>query len=353
MRPADPSREFRRRGKPLLRFWDNAFHPGRPQSEALSEPFACSFEDAQNWCNFAVLRPEQLPAGCRIASVTVRPECLQHASSLRAQVESSGRSLRLKQFYMDWWIPTSSDANLTAPGKTFVAAGIVGYFGRDYKGQEAACLPRFGSLIEISVLQGQFHEEEIIALFESLQPAVPEAMDGLARLPFAEVSYYARKGPGLGPWNYDLITGCRWSADRDVLNSEFVPARIYYPGHLPARMEFDSLGIRQETASRHWEYQLLFRDRENLTDTLWLRAVGEETEKILWISPGLDRRMGIRLKPVQLSQRTVRTGSTSEPYGERVAQWIENGVALEAHARASLHVSESDFLAFLDSLAHE
>jgi len=337
----------------LLRFWDNAFRPGRPQPEALAEPFACTFEDAQNWGNFVVLRPGWLPADCRITDVTVRPECLHHASSLRVQVEGSGRSFRLKQFYMDWWIPTSSDTNLTAPGKTFVAAGIVGYFGRDYKGQEAACLPRFGSLLEISVLQGQFREEELIPFFEDLQPAVPEAMEELARLPFAEVSYYARKGPGLGPWNYDLITGCRWSADLAVLHAEFVPARIYYPGRLPARMEFDSLGIRQETASRHWEYQLLFRDRENLTDTLWLRAVGEETEKILWISPGLDRRMGIRLKPVQTSTRIVRIGSTSEPYGERVAQWIENGVALEAHARASLHVSEGDFLSFLESLAQE
>jgi hypothetical protein len=254
---------------------------------------------------------------------------------------------------MDWWIPTSSDTNLTAPGKTFVAAGIVGYFGRDYKGQEAACIHRLGSLLEVSVLQGQFREDELISFFENLQCVIPEAVEELARLPFARISFYARKGPGLGPWNYDLMTGCRWSADLGVLREEFVPARIYYPDHLPARMEFDSLGIRQETASRHWEYQLLFRDRENLTDTLWLRAVGEETEKILWISPGLDRRMGIRLKPVQLSRRTVRIGSTSEPYGERVAQWIENGVALEAHARASLHIAESDFTFFLDSLAHE
>ncbi|MGH9786478.1 MAG: hypothetical protein ACRD88_20095, partial [Terriglobia bacterium] len=90
-----------------------------------------------------------------------------------------------------------------------------------------------------------------------------------------------------------------------------------------------------------------------LTDSLWLRAVGEETEKILWISPGLDRRMGIRLRPVELQHRAVRLGSISEPYGERVAQWIENGIALEVHARASLHVSESDFISFLDSLSTE
>jgi len=335
-----------------MRFWNNAFRPGNAESQTAAEPFECSFEQAQDWCNFVVLRPNYLPPDCRVAQVSVRPECLQHASSLRVRVEGEGRAFRLKQFYMDWWIPTSSDTNLTAPGNTFVAAGVVGYFGRDYRGQEAACIHRYGSLLELSVLQGQFSEQELASIFEHLQPAAPDAVERLARLPFAQISFYARKGPGQGPWNYDLITGCRWSSEIAVLHEEFVPARIYYPRQLPARMEFDSLGIRQETASRHWEYQLLFRHCENLTDTFWLRAVGEETEKILWISPGLDRRMGIRLKPVTLTTRTVRIGSTSEPYGERVAQWIENGVALEVHARASLHVSESDFLAFLDSLSH-
>jgi phage gp46-like protein len=78
--------------------------------------------------------------------------------------------------------------------------------------------------------------------------------------------------------------------------------------------------------------------------------VGEETQKLLWISPGLDRRLGIQLKSVALEKRTVRIGSTSEPYGERFAQWIENGVALEVHARASRHLSQHDFSRFLNGL---
>ena len=326
---------------------------GGPSPETPSEPFECSFEGAQDWCNFVVLRPEWLPSDCRLGAVTVRAENLQHASSLRIRVEGTGRSFRLKQFYMDWWIPTSSDTNLTAPGRPFVAAGIVGYGGRDYKGREAACIHRFGAMLELSVLEGRFRDEELISFLENLQPVVPEAIEQLARLPFARLSYYARKGPGLGPWNYDLLSGCRWSTDRAVLHKEFAPSQIYYPQQLPARFEFDSVGTRRDPASHHWEYQLLFRDGENLTDNLWLRAVGEETEKILWIAPGLDRRMGIRLRAVELKNRTVRLGSSSEPHGERVAQWIENGVALEVHARASLHVGEREFVSFLDSLSTE
>ncbi|MBI4463764.1 MAG: hypothetical protein HY647_03570 [Acidobacteria bacterium] len=252
---------------------------------------------------------------------------------------------------MDWWVPTSSDTNLTAPGRPFLAAGIVGYFGRDYKGQQAACTHRFGSVLELSVLEGQFPDEEIRKLFDHLQPELPEAVAELAPLPFARLSYYARKGPGPGPWNYDLLSGCCWGTDLETLREQFSSSRIFLPQQLPGSFVFDSVGTRYEPASHHWEYQLLFRSSQNWTDNIWLRAVGEETEKILWIAPGLDRRMGVHLRPIRLAHRSVRIGSTSQPYGEQIAQWTEDGVALEVHARASLHLDEKGFLQFLDSLA--
>jgi hypothetical protein len=356
----------------VIRFWEHAFglksgaSPGAAIAPGAAappeEPFGATIEEAQDWCNFVVLRPDWLPSDCRLAQMTARAESERHPSSLRLTIEGHARSMRLKQFFMDWWIPTSSDSNLTAPGRAFTAAGIVGYLGRDYKGREAACIHRCGTLLELSVAHGQFSDQEIGAFFEGLQPAMPEAVEHIAALPFAKVSYYARKGPSPGPWNYDLLTGCRWTAapnafapkDTNELNAaleQFDSSRVYFPQKLPPRFAFDSVGTRIEPSIQHWEYQLLFRHRDNLTDNIWLRAVGEETERILWISPGLDRRMGIRLEGVQLARRKVRMGSTSEPYGERVAQWAENGIAFEVHARASLHIRAEDFKALLDSLS--
>ncbi|HWP85892.1 MAG TPA: hypothetical protein VNN17_11915 [Terriglobia bacterium] len=334
----------------MLKFWDHAIGYRRPDPALSPEPFECSFEEAQDWCNFVVLRPAWLPADCRLASLTVRPETIRQASSLRMIIAGESRAFRLKQFFLDWWVPTSSDANLTAPGKPFTAAGIVGYEGRDYKGRQALCIHRYGSLLELAILEGAFRPEELHRFLNQLEPAVPEAVREIAALPFAQISYYARKGPGPGPWNYDLITGCRWSAARERWKTEFPSSRIFYPRWLPPSFLFDSVGTRHESASQHCEYQLLFRHGGNLTDNLWIRAVGEETQKILWIAPGLDRRMGIQLKSVALENRTVRLGSASEPYGERFAQWIENGVALEVHARASRHLSQQDFARFLDNL---
>jgi len=334
----------------LLGFWEHAVGCRREDEPVPAEPFECALEEAQDWCNFVVLRPGWLPDGCRVGSVTVRAETLNHPSSLRMTLVAKRRAFRLKQFHLDWWVPTSSDANLTAPGRAFLAAGIVGYRGRDYKGHEAACIHRYGGLLELAVLEGQFEEEELYRFLDALEPQVPEAVPELAALPFSQISYHSRKGPGPGPWNYDLLSGCRWSAARELWKAEVEPSRRYLPRWLPVGFAFDSVGTRQEAASHHREYQLLFRHCRNLTDNIWLRAVGEETQKVLWIAPGLDRRMGIHLQPVALSRRTVRMGSISEPYGERVAQWIENGVALEVHARASRLISAEGFAKFLDSL---
>jgi hypothetical protein len=332
-------------------FWEHAIAYRRQDSLASKEPFECPLDQAQDWCNFVVLRPEWLPSGCQVTNVTVRPETIQQPSSLRMTVLGEGRSFRLKHFHLDWWVPTSSDANLTAPGQPFEAAGIVGYRGRDYKGRQAFCIHRYGALLELSILEGRFQDEELLGFLDRLAPQAPEAVRELAALPFAHISYHARKGPGPGPWNYDLVSGCRWTAGRELWRSEFKPDHIFYPTWLPDSFLLDSVGTRHDPASRHWEYQLLFRHRGNLTDNLWVRAVGEETQKLLWIAPGLDRRMGIQLKSVALSNRTVRIGSASEPYGERFAQWIENGVALEVHARASRHLSQRDFSWFLVGLA--
>jgi hypothetical protein len=335
----------------LLKFWEHAIGYRRSDKTLSPEPFECPMEEAQDWCNFVVLRPGWLPSGCRLSELTVRPETLQRPASLRMIIEGSARSFRLKQFHLDWWVPTSSDANLTAPGKPFVAAGIVGYEGRDYKGRQALCIHRYGALLEVAIIGGHFTHEALREFLERLKPQYPEAVAEIAALPFSVISYYARKGPGLGPWNYDLMTACEWSSSREIWKKQFEPTRTYYPRWLPPGYLFDSVGTRQDPTSHHREYQLLFRHGGNLTDNLWVRAVGEETQKILWIAPGLDRRMGIQLKSVALENRTVRIGSTSEPYGERFAQWIEDGVALEVHARASRYISQQDFSRFLDSLA--
>ncbi len=337
----------------MLKFWENSIEAQRAEAPVGTEPFACPLEQAQDWCNFVVLRPDWLPDDCHLAETSVRPESEEHCSTVRMKITGPGRSFRLKQFFLDWWIPTSSDANLTGPGTPFEAAGLIGYRGRDYRGRVAICLHRYGALHELAVLQGRFEDEELQQIFEHLVPQSPEAVQQLGALPFARLSYHVRKGlgPGPGPWNQDLLSRCHWSADPEGWKSAFDPRTVYTPGWLPESFAFDSAGTRMEPEFNHIEYQLIYRHRGNLSDIIWLRGVGEQTEKVLWIAPGLDRRMNIQMQSVQLGHRTVRVGSVSEPMGERVAQWIEDGIALEIHASASRHLTRDDFLRILDSLS--
>ena len=215
----------------MLKFWQQAVGVGRPDSSVPSNPFECTFEKAQDWCNFVVMRPGWFPAGCRLSKLTVRAETPEHSSSLRMLLEGQERSLRVKQFYLDWWIPTSSDTNLTGPGQPFVAAGIVGYLGRDYKGMEAACIHRFGSLLELSVPEGNFRPEEIQAFWSAWNHRSSKLCHSWRRSPSPELVIPPEKGPArsLGTTIYGVAaagvrTG-RCCKKSGILPGFIIPAR--------------------------------------------------------------------------------------------------------------------------------
>src|SRR5687767_12385190 len=99
--------------------------------------------------NFVVLEPTFLPSGCRIAEGTVRTETPTTRASYRFIVRGKGRQFRVKQFFYDWMHPTLADTNLDLPGRAFLAQGIIGFLGPDYKGNYAACWSRWFTQVEL------------------------------------------------------------------------------------------------------------------------------------------------------------------------------------------------------------
>ena len=78
---------------------------------------AVTWEQAQPWCNFVVLRPRDLPPGLSVENLTLRPEAPpgrtsevagrpdwhdHNRCSLRFEIVGGGRLLRVKQFLYDW-----------------------------------------------------------------------------------------------------------------------------------------------------------------------------------------------------------------------------------------------------------
>ncbi|MFJ8194843.1 hypothetical protein ACIQ8D_34615 [Streptomyces sp. NPDC096094] len=163
---------------------------------------------AQSWCNFVLWRPSQLPEGCGTSVGTLRREAPPgrveaqgrtpwsdaNPSGYRTEISGGGRRLRLKQFLYDWAFPAADHPCLwgsrTRPAE--IGEGRVVWLGTDYLGHRGASARMARTTVELSVLEGEFSDEEIVALYAALRPAVPEAVSRVLATPFAELSYWAR-----------------------------------------------------------------------------------------------------------------------------------------------------------------
>lgn len=115
-------------------------------------------------------------------------------SGYRTEISGGGRRLRLKQFLYDWAFPAADHPCLwgseTRPFE--IGEGRVAWLGTDYLGHRPASARMARTTVELSVLEGEFSDEEIVALFAALRPAVPEVVASVLATPFRDLSYWAR-----------------------------------------------------------------------------------------------------------------------------------------------------------------
>ncbi|MCQ9134372.1 hypothetical protein [Streptomyces hilarionis] len=163
---------------------------------------------AQDWCNFVLWRPSRLPEGCDDSVGTLRREAPPgrveaegrtpwsdaNPAGYRTEISGGGRRLRLKQFLYDWAFPAADHPCLwgsrTRPAA--IGSGRVVWLGTDYLGHRAASARLARTTVELSVLEGEFTDDELVALFAGLRPATADAVPRVLATPFAELSYWAR-----------------------------------------------------------------------------------------------------------------------------------------------------------------
>lgn len=183
---------------------------------AQLEPVPADPAGAQPWCNFTVWQPERLPRGCGTTAATVRREAPPgrprtdadadagagrapwteaNPSAYRTEIGGGGRRLRLKQFLYDWAFPAADHPCLWGSRTRArpIGAGRVVWLGTDYLGHRACSARMSRTTVELSVLEGEFTEDELVGLYRSLRPAVPEAADRVVRTAFSALSYWARR----------------------------------------------------------------------------------------------------------------------------------------------------------------
>ena len=174
-------------------------------------PPALSPEQAQPWCNFVVWTPERVPDGCELVTGTLRKESPpgragesvagrtpwseNNPAAYRFEVAGPGRRLRIKEFLYDWAFPALDQPCLweSATYALEVDDRSVVWFGVDYMKKRAASARIARTTIELSVMEGEFSDEEILDLYRSLRPADATAAETIAGTSFAVLSYWARR----------------------------------------------------------------------------------------------------------------------------------------------------------------
>ena len=213
--------------------------------QALDDPAALEREpprvdaaEAQAGCNFIVWVPEWVPNGCQLMPGTLRREARPGRSESRArtpwsennpsayryEVVGAGRRLRIKQFLYDWGFPALDHPCLwrsETRAMPLIGAYVV-WFGVDYMKNRAASARMARTMIELSVLAGEFSEEEITSLYRSLRPASDEAAQIISRTPFRILSYWVRYPEAamvdvpIGLWKFrrpDKVHEGQWPED--------------------------------------------------------------------------------------------------------------------------------------------
>lgn len=182
-----------------------------PEAAQLEDhPPVMPLEQAQEWCNFTVLSPTRLPDGCDTVVSTIRKEAPPgrrdgvtdgrtpwtaiNPVAVRTEISGPGRGLRIKQFLYDWAFPALDHPCLWENPTTAhpLPDGAVVWHGIDYMGRTGASARLHRTLIETSVLSGEFSRDDIDELYRGLVPASPEAQRRIEATGFAALRYWAR-----------------------------------------------------------------------------------------------------------------------------------------------------------------
>jgi hypothetical protein len=178
-----------------------------PEAEIRS----MSWEESQEWCNFVLMKPTLFPAGVSLETAEMRPESppgrrdgapdsrlpswtLSNRACHRSVLAGKGRRLRIKQYLYDWAPPAFDCPSLwqSPVVRHFSVGSDVGWLGTDFRGLPGASVSLDRTMIELSVLDGSFSDDELEQICRDLRPVNSEARNQILHTPLATLSYPSR-----------------------------------------------------------------------------------------------------------------------------------------------------------------
>ncbi|OMC84912.1 hypothetical protein BK130_04685 [Viridibacillus sp. FSL H8-0123] len=314
-----------------------------------------TFELAQESVNFVILCPFNLPNDCSVKDISLKEETRSSRSSIRFEISSKNRVVRVKQFYYDWGIPTVyADTNLVSPGKSFEINGIVGFIGIDYKGNQAACYARWFTNVELSVLKGRFEEDELIRIIESFTPTGSFAIKKLGEKSYTTTSYTARYG--IPKWQEDEISRVKWYENNFDINKKISLQNIYIPAFEYQDFFLDSIGFNQYKFGV--ETHFLYRSKVNYTDGIWFWLAPEEMiENLSYIEGeniGVRQSWNVKKEKFLIGniEITILLHKQNTQYYGWYAHWKIGRYIYQVFNRPSVNFNIEKFTGFIKTL-HE
>jgi hypothetical protein len=338
--------------------------------ELPAAPPAVGWEEAQEWCNFVLWRPVAVPEDCVVGTGTLRQEAPPgrtghtagrtpwspaNAAAHRCEVTGRGRRLRIKQFLYDWAFPAADHPCLwTSDVRPFALDGErVVWLGTDYLGNPAAGARLARTTVELSVLEGEFTDQELVGVFAGMRPVAADAVERVLATPFSELSYWARYPVDMVPVPTGVFVFHR--AGRAHEGEWVAPAAV--PDFLAG------LGVPRAVRGYRADSAAVFADGEGRREleVIYTSPVGGGGElRLVAQAAGRGRlefpprrdKHPARTRVVEQGGLTVHLGYVDARFGACDAQWADPGAGLELKllGSAGAALGREAFLAHLADL---
>jgi hypothetical protein len=307
------------------------------------------WQEAQDWCNFVLMRPAVFPDDLSLEKTEMRPESppgrpveinvshrpewtQSNRAAHRSELAGQERRLRIKQFLYDYAPPAFDHPCLwESKGiRSFPVGDHLGWLGTDFRKLQAGSVCFDRTTIELSVTAGTFSDEEMQAICRGLRPAVPEARHRILQTPLADLCYQSRHqeppiGVPVGYWAHKRSASLRCAVARaEDITMTGVPDFCIAPP--------DDYGYRLNTAfifgepESPQEVDLVFEQREDPGRYMRVLVSPSDAAERLPFPPALEERHPCLSHVLRVNGLDVYHAYHDERYGQHEAVWQKHGL---------------------------
>jgi hypothetical protein len=237
----------------------------------------------------------------------------------------------MKQFLYDWAPPAFDHPCLwRCKAEPFLVGKNIGWLGTDFKKARAASVSIDRTMVELSVMEGSFTDDELRTICRSLVPVDKNARKQIIATPLAELCYQHRHSERTHSLPCGLFAHRRESTSRLSLARGDAA-----PESLPGRTIRPSAEFGYRVDSVFWFSEQTERTREaefvyELGDPAgsYVRVlVSPKSSNAIAFPPRIDEQPCSH-HIVEIADQPVHTAFVTEPFGPHEAVWQQDDLTV-------------------------